>query len=53
MFSDPASEALLATATGPASNSKHKTLELYNPTTVIELKYTGTLIFRWQFKWEE
>ena len=51
--SDPGSEALLATSTGLAGSSKHKTLELYNPTTVIELKHTGTLTFRWSFKWEE
>lgn len=50
---DPMSESLLATATAPASTSKHKTLELYNPSTVVELKYTGTLSFRWSFKWEE
>ncbi|KAF8347723.1 hypothetical protein F5887DRAFT_1258289 [Amanita rubescens] len=50
---DPTSEALLATAAGPSSSSKHKTLELYNPTLVIELKYTGTLFFRWSFKWED
>jgi hypothetical protein len=50
---DPTSEALLATATAPASGSKHKTLELHNPSLVIELKYTGTLVFRWSFQWEE
>ncbi|KAF8631893.1 hypothetical protein AX15_002154 [Amanita polypyramis BW_CC] len=50
---DPMSEALLAAAMGPAASSKHKTLELYNPTIAIELKYTGTLAFRWSFKWEE
>ncbi len=50
---DPTSEALLATAASPSSSSKHKTLELCNPTLVIELKYTGTLFFRWSFKWEE
>ncbi|KAM6496979.1 hypothetical protein JOM56_007452 [Amanita muscaria] len=50
---DPGSEALLATAAGLAGSSKHKTLELYNPTTVIELKHAGTLTFRWTFKWED
>lgn len=49
---DPLSEALLASATAPSSTSKHKTLELYNPSNVVELKYTGTLTFRWSFKWE-
>ncbi|KAF8909354.1 hypothetical protein CPB84DRAFT_1813071 [Gymnopilus junonius] len=49
---DPMSESLLATATSPAPTSKVKTVELYNPTSVIELKYTGTLSFRWAFKWE-
>ncbi|KAI9573767.1 hypothetical protein HD554DRAFT_2166541 [Boletus coccyginus] len=50
--SDPLSEALLASATAPSATSKHKTLELYNPSNVVELKYTGTLSFRWSFKWE-
>lgn len=50
---DPISESLLASATSPSATSKHKTIELYNPSKVIELKYTGTLSFRWSFKWEE
>ncbi|PPR03224.1 hypothetical protein CVT26_008072 [Gymnopilus dilepis] len=49
---DPMSESLLATATSPVPTSKVKTLELYNPTSVVELKYSGTLSFRWSFKWE-
>ena len=49
---DPLSEALLASATAPSATSKHKTLQLYNPSNVVELKYTGTLSFRWSFKWE-
>ncbi|KAJ6602179.1 hypothetical protein B0H10DRAFT_2167356 [Mycena sp. CBHHK59/15] len=50
---DPLSEALLVTATAPAASSKIKFLELCNPTMTVELKYTGTLSFRWSFKWEE
>lgn len=50
---DPISESLLASATSPSATSKHKTVELYNPSKVIELKYTGTLTFRWSFKWEQ
>jgi hypothetical protein len=50
---DPMSESLLATATAPAATNKVKTIELYNPTSVVELKFTGTLSFRWTFKWEE
>ncbi|KAF9219789.1 hypothetical protein BS17DRAFT_740317 [Gyrodon lividus] len=50
---DPLSEALLASATAPSATTKHKTLELYNPSKVIELKYTGTLNFRWSFKWHD
>ncbi|KAG1735499.1 hypothetical protein EDB19DRAFT_1723820 [Suillus lakei] len=50
---DPISDSLLASATSPSATSKHKTVELYNPSKVIELKYTGTLTFRWSFKWEE
>ncbi|KAF8647714.1 hypothetical protein AX16_006550 [Volvariella volvacea WC 439] len=50
---DPMTEALLITATAPSASSKTKTLELCNPTMVVELKYTGTISFRWGFKWEE
>ena len=50
---DPISESLLITATSPSPTNKFKTLELCNPTMVVELKYTGTLSFRWSFKWEE
>ncbi|KAJ7497073.1 hypothetical protein FB451DRAFT_1209976 [Mycena latifolia] len=50
---DPLSESLLVTATAPAASSKVKFLELCNPSTTVELKYTGTLSFRWSFKWEE
>lgn len=50
---DPMSESLLATATAPSPTNKVKTIELYNPTSVVEIKYTGTLSFRWSFKWEE
>jgi len=41
------------TATAPSASSKIKFLELCNPTKTVELKYTGTLSFRWSFKWEE
>ncbi|KAG6891230.1 hypothetical protein C0995_008482 [Termitomyces sp. Mi166 len=50
---DPISQSLLITATSPNATSKAKILELYNPTILVELKYTGTLSFRWGFKWEE
>ncbi|KAH7913056.1 hypothetical protein BJ138DRAFT_1111787 [Hygrophoropsis aurantiaca] len=50
---EPVSESLLVSATAPSATSKHKTLELYNPAHVVELKYTGTLTFRWSFQWEE
>ncbi|KAL0955120.1 hypothetical protein HGRIS_004035 [Hohenbuehelia grisea] len=50
---DFASASLLIKAIAPSSTSKVKTLELCNPTSVVELKYTGTLSFRWSFKWEE
>ncbi|EIW79308.1 hypothetical protein CONPUDRAFT_59083 [Coniophora puteana RWD-64-598 SS2] len=50
---DPISQSLLATATAPSATSKHKTVELYNPTQIVELKHTGTLSFRWSFKWED
>ncbi|KAI6144478.1 hypothetical protein BKA82DRAFT_4017124 [Pisolithus tinctorius] len=50
---EPISNTLLATVTAPSATSKHKTMELYNPTKVVELKFTGTLSFKWSFKWEE
>ncbi|KXN86622.1 hypothetical protein AN958_09926 [Leucoagaricus sp. SymC.cos] len=50
---DPLSESLLITATAPSPTSKVKILELSNPTQVVELKYTGTISFRWGFKWED
>ncbi|KAI0955322.1 hypothetical protein AcW1_006938 [Taiwanofungus camphoratus] len=50
---DPLSKSLLASATAPSATSKHKTLQLHNPDTVVELKSTGTLSFRWSFKWED
>ncbi|KAH9941495.1 hypothetical protein B0H21DRAFT_546480 [Amylocystis lapponica] len=50
---DPLSESLLITATAPSATSKHKTLQLHNPDSVVELKHTGTLSFKWSFRWEE
>ena len=50
---DPMSQSLLASATAPHASSKHKTIELYNPSHVVEFKSTGTLTFRWSFSWEE
>ncbi|KAF9077965.1 hypothetical protein BDP27DRAFT_1207834 [Rhodocollybia butyracea] len=47
------SESLLAIASAPSATSKVKTLELCNPTIAVELKYTGTLTFKWSFKWED
>ncbi|EMD38768.1 hypothetical protein CERSUDRAFT_92805 [Gelatoporia subvermispora B] len=50
---DPVSESLLASATAPSATTKHKTIQLHNPDSVVELRYTGTLTFKWSFKWEE
>ncbi|KAI0272189.1 hypothetical protein BGY98DRAFT_922192 [Russula aff. rugulosa BPL654] len=50
---DPMSQSMLASATAPHATSKHKTIELYNPSQVVEFKSTGTLTFRWSFSWEE
>ena len=47
------SQSLLASASAPHATSKHKTIELYNPSQVVEFKSTGTLTFRWSFSWEE
>ena len=52
-WQDPLSESLLASVTAPSATSKHKTIELHNPSIVVELKYTGTITFKWRFKWEE
>ena len=53
IVAEPLSGSVLATATAPHATSKHKTLQLHNPEAVVELKYTGTLTFKWGFKWEE
>ncbi|TFK71367.1 hypothetical protein BDN72DRAFT_765091 [Pluteus cervinus] len=50
---DPMSDSLLVTATALAASSKLKTLELCNPTQIVELKSTGTLSFKWAFQWED
>jgi hypothetical protein len=52
-LADPMSQSLLASATAPHATSKHKTIELYNPSQVVEFKSTGTLTFKWSFSWEE
>ena len=49
---DPHSGSLLASVTAPSATSKHKTIELHNPSKIVELKYTGTLSFKWKFAWE-
>lgn len=48
---DPSTHATLSTTTSPSPTSKSKTIELFNPPAVIELRYTGTLSFRWKFTW--
>ena len=50
---DPMSQSLLASVTAPHASSKHKTIELHNPSHIVEFKSTGTLTFRWSFSWEE
>ncbi|GJE90372.1 hypothetical protein PsYK624_065030 [Phanerochaete sordida] len=50
---DPHSQSLLASVAAPSAISKHKTIELHNPSHIVELKYTGTLTFKWRFAWEE
>lgn len=50
---DPMSQSMLASATAAHVSSKHKTVELHNPTQVVEFKSTGTLVFKWCFNWEE
>ena len=50
---DTLSEGLLASVSAPSATSKHKTLQLHNPDSIVELKSTGVLSFKWSFKWEE
>ncbi|EJD48273.1 hypothetical protein AURDEDRAFT_101921 [Auricularia subglabra TFB-10046 SS5] len=50
---DSHSDGLLSTVTAPAATSKLKTVALHNPDAIVELKYTGTLSFKWSFVWEE
>lgn len=50
---DPMSQSMLASAMAPHASSKHKTIELHNPTQIVEFKSTGTLIHKWCFNWEE
>ena len=50
---DPISGSQLIRGSSPNPASRHKTLELYNPSTIIELKDVGKVSFRWSFKWEE
>ncbi|KAI0690208.1 hypothetical protein BC835DRAFT_1365514 [Cytidiella melzeri] len=50
---EPLSGSLLASATAPNATSKVKSIELHNPSHSVELKYTGTMTFKWRFEWEE
>lgn len=52
-FLDPISGSLLITGSSPSPTNRQKTLELFNPSTVVELKDVGKVSFRWSFKWEE
>ncbi|TFY61486.1 hypothetical protein EVG20_g7041 [Dentipellis fragilis] len=49
---EPLSEALLASASAPGATSKHKTIELFNPSLSVPLDSVGTLSFKWAFSWE-
>lgn len=50
---DSLSESLLASVSAPSPTSKHKTLQLHNPDSIVELKSTGVLTFKWAFRWED
>ncbi|KIY45030.1 hypothetical protein FISHEDRAFT_50295 [Fistulina hepatica ATCC 64428] len=50
---DPTTQTLLVTATAPHATSKVKVIELNNPAAVVEFRFTGTLSFKWGFKWEQ
>lgn len=50
---DPISGSTLISGTAPNPASRHKTLELFNPSITVVLKNIGKVSFRWAFKWEE
>ncbi|KAG9042955.1 hypothetical protein FS837_010203, partial [Tulasnella sp. UAMH 9824] len=51
---DPLSDSLLATmAANKETLGKRRAIHLYNPPAEVELSFTGTINFRWQFQWEE
>lgn len=50
---EPLSQSLLASVTAPHPTSKVKFIELHNPSHLVELKYTGTITFKWRFVWEQ
>ena len=52
-FTDPISGSLLISGTAPNPVSRQKTLELFNPSIIVELKDVGKVSFRWSFRWEE
>jgi hypothetical protein len=52
-FTDPISGSLLVSGAAPNPSSRHKTLELFNPSITVELKDVGKVSFRWSFRWEE
>ena len=52
-FPDPISGSILISVTAPNPVSRQKTLELFNPSILVELKDVGKVSFRWAFKWEE
>ncbi|KAI0085851.1 hypothetical protein BDY19DRAFT_964703 [Irpex rosettiformis] len=50
---EPLSGSLLASVTAQSPTSKVKVIELHNPSHTVELRYTGTLTFKWRFEWEQ
>lgn len=52
-IADPISESTLATVTAPSTTSKHKTIELHNPSVPIQLTFVGTLYVKssWCASW--
>jgi len=52
-ITDPLSGSLLISGAATNPVSRQKTLELFNPSIVVELKDVGKVSFRWSFRWEE
>ena len=50
---DAHSDGLLATLrANPVTANKKRMIELHNPSALVDLNFTGSMSFKWQFDWE-